>query len=373
MVEFNVTQMDPMFISRLYSLPDNVISRPFRGETGYHIVIVHSRSGTKPASELREEIVFKINKDERSEIIRKSFMDRLRKEYPVVFQPNAIEQIATLIDSNSMSDPFTYEEIYEFDDAFDEPAYTVCGKTYTLADIVRSMESNIMDYNYPFDDFRGFIKKVYEMELEKVLEKCEFENLSNKYPEYKQKLDLYMDGLLIYEITNEKVWNKSEKDTIGLRDYYETQKRCYMWPPRIKALVVQYDVRKISTETVRKFMQGEVKKKHSPEQMEEQARIKFPKEHVKVMLSTFMPGDNKFADRAEWKKNTLSNDIVSGGVEKAFVYVIDYIEPYCKSFDEVRHILTPEYQKEIEANWEKELKKKYSYTVNEAQLRSVIK
>ena len=47
------------------------------------------------------------------------------------------------------------------------------------------------------------------------------ENLIHTEPEYAYTLKEYEDGLLLFELMQEKIWNKSSKDSIGLKKYFD--------------------------------------------------------------------------------------------------------------------------------------------------------
>jgi peptidyl-prolyl cis-trans isomerase SurA len=60
-----------------------------------------------------------------------------------------------------------------------------------------------------FDDFKNTkILKYYKDNLEKT------------EPEFANTLQEYKDGLLLFELMQQKIWDKSSKDTLGLKNYY---------------------------------------------------------------------------------------------------------------------------------------------------------
>jgi peptidyl-prolyl cis-trans isomerase SurA len=52
-------------------------------------------------------------------------------------------------------------------------------------------------------------------------------NLVNTEPEYANVLKEYEDGLLLFELMQQKIWNKSSKDTLGLKTYFSNNKEKY--------------------------------------------------------------------------------------------------------------------------------------------------
>ena len=46
------------------------------------------------------------------------------------------------------------------------------------------------------------------------------DNLEKTEPEFAYTLQEYKDGLLLFELMQRKIWDKSSKDTLGLKNYY---------------------------------------------------------------------------------------------------------------------------------------------------------
>jgi hypothetical protein len=47
----------------------------------------------------------------------------------------------------------------------------------------------------------------------------------------------YRDGILLFELTDQKVWGKAVRDTAGLDAYYAAHKSDFMWDTRYDAIV----------------------------------------------------------------------------------------------------------------------------------------
>ena len=55
------------------------------------------------------------------------------------------------------------------------------------------------------------------------------EQLENKYPELKNLVQEYHDGILLFEVSLREVWDKAAKDTAGLEKYFQANKKQYTW------------------------------------------------------------------------------------------------------------------------------------------------
>jgi peptidyl-prolyl cis-trans isomerase SurA len=63
--------------------------------------------------------------------------------------------------------------------------------------------------------------------------------LEEKYPEFHDLVTEYREGMILFEINTQKIWNEALKDTIGIQKYYESVKSQYNKPfEEIRAIIV---------------------------------------------------------------------------------------------------------------------------------------
>ena len=176
----------------------------------------------------------------------------------------------------------------------------------------------------------------------------------------------YHDGLLLYEISNKKVWEKANKDEAGLAAFFNKNKKKYAWDePRFKGMV--YHVKE----------QGDVKavknavKGLAFDKWAEKLRTTFNNDSVlriRVEKGIFKQGDNGFVDREIFKVKTAE-------VKKLEKFPIDAV--YGKklkkpeSYQDVRGLVVADYQEALEKEWVAELRRKYAVKVDEKVLKTV--
>ncbi|MDR1951120.1 MAG: peptidylprolyl isomerase [Bacteroidales bacterium] len=369
MAEFNVTRADPKFIAQLYKMPIEVISRPFRATYGYHIVIIHSVGDMTTYEDARPELLFRLQRDPRADLIRQSFVNSLKKEHPIVETKGALVKFTSTLDSTDITGFWDYEP----DANANLPLVKVGNTTATFEDFGKIIENSQNDYHYDHEDFSTFIERTYHRFIEDMLVANEMENVGKKHAQFTRDFNSYQDDVLVFEATDQLIWKKADMDTIGLYEFYESQKHCFTWPQRIQALIFKYDVRHINTESVRKFLDGSYRRRHTSEQIIDQAYKNFDPRYISVTVNVYEPGQNKIADRIDWTRLGLSKDIATGGFEKGFVYIYDYYPETCKSLEEVRATVVGLYQDLLEQQWVEELRKKYTVRINQAEFQSLIK
>ena len=93
------------------------------------------------------------------------------------------------------------------------------GKSYKQKDFANYLQLNFKGLRRE-DPSKLIANQYRNFEKASILE-FEESKLSYKYPEYKALVQEYHDGIILYEIMSDKVWNKAVKDTTGLKNYFD--------------------------------------------------------------------------------------------------------------------------------------------------------
>ena len=178
----------------------------------------------------------------------------------------------------------------------------------------------------------------------------------------------YHDGLLLYEVSNQNVWDKAAKDEQGLERYFKKNKKKYKWDePRFKGMAyhvkTQEDVKAVA----------DCVKKLEFDDWNEALRTTFNNDSViriRVEKGLFKKGDNKLIDRDVFKVADVKVDSVKGyPIDATYGKLLKKPQDYT----DVRGLVVADLQEELEKQWVAELRKRYSFSVNEEVLKTVNK
>ena len=178
----------------------------------------------------------------------------------------------------------------------------------------------------------------------------------------------YHDGLLLYEVSNQNVWDKAAKDEQGLERYFKKNKKRYKWDePRFKGMAyhvkTQEDVKAVA----------DCVKKLKFDDWNEALRTTFNNDSViriRVEKGLFKKGDNKLIDRDVFKVADVKVDSVKGyPIDATYGKLLKKPQDYT----DVRGLVVADLQEELEKQWVAELRKRYSFSVNEEVLKTVNK
>jgi peptidyl-prolyl cis-trans isomerase SurA len=209
------------FVKQCISLKNNEISKPFPSVIGWHIVKLNELTMLEVKDdESRYAMTTRIQRDPRSVKSVESLIEKLKKEYKYSDKGknDAFNFILKQLDKETKMPPaadlLAMEGINKL-----KPVATFANQTITIQDFINFLE------RFKGDEFnnqaKSFLNVTYDNFMKEVILKYEFDNLAQKYPEYKELLTEYHHGMILFEMTNERIWNVSLKDSVKIDEYYE--------------------------------------------------------------------------------------------------------------------------------------------------------
>ena len=183
--------------------------------------------------------------------------------------------------------------------------------------------------------------------------------LEEKHPEFKSLMQEYHDGLLLFAVSEQKIWQQASSDTVGLKNFYETNKQKYMWAERFKGMIVTCINTAIKDEVEDKLDQG-----IPLDEIYDMGHIN--EDYITVDTGVWAKGDNEIIDFYLWNGPLPAGWNAETGFVKG-----EITGPEPKLLEEARGFHISDYQQYLEENWLKELKKKYPVKVNRKVLKSI--
>jgi peptidyl-prolyl cis-trans isomerase SurA len=159
-------------------------------------------------------------------------------------------------------------------------------------------------------------------------------------------MEEYHDGILLFNITDDMVWNKAVKDTLGLQQFYNLHKNDYKWQTR--ADVSKYSTADSSLEAkIVQYAPQRNSKKWTPKQFNVLVCGQDTILCVEVADLKVEKGSDPVVDSMEWKKGTLKAYKEKDKVE--VVCINNILKPQIKLLKEARGLVTADYQNELES------------------------
>ena len=341
-------------------LKNGDISKPFQTDFGFHIVKRLNHTPLASFEGMKKDIQSKVNKDERSKITQYFLIQKLKKEYNFkIVNEKQLKWFVKNIDSNYYKGNWNYNKLKT-----DETLFILSNQKYTQKMFAQFLSNN---FRIPKQDNKLLIKKQFENWINQEILKFEDSNLENKYPEFKSLMQEYHDGILLYDIMTDKVWNKATRDTIGLKDFYNKNIDKYQWKERIDATIYECLNKEIAQNVFKMLkLNDTINSKHILNTINKTSEL-----NVKVKMNKYEIDELNFIKGKKINKGI--NPIIEFN-KKFYVINITDIIPACpKNIREAKGIVTSDYQNFLEKQWLSELSNKYTFKINEEVIYNLSK
>ena len=333
---------------------------------GYHIIKLLEKEGIKPFEECKADLKTKVSGNLRSYKGRDVVVANLRKEYGIKDMSKKIAPFYKKYVTDSI-----FNGTWEIDPnlKLDKIIFEVKDQKYTENDFARYF----MKYNNKQTpvDIKMLVLNGYKQFCDKCIIEYEETHLEEKYPSFKYLMKEYHDGILLFALTNDAVWNKAIADSAGLEAYYETVKENYKWGDRY--LVETFKCKDEKTAVA--LLEGLT---YNPYWEKEKVISKLnEKDSTAVIVGESAleeKGHSLLVDNAirEHPVNADTVQTIYRDKDNTVTWVT-YQPPTTKQLSEIRGIVTAAYQDYLEKQWVEGLHKKYNVKIHEEMLDQIVK
>jgi peptidyl-prolyl cis-trans isomerase SurA len=224
MPPFTSNRMVPQFIKAISQLgEEGEVSEPLRSDFGWHIIQLVEKNPPGSFDEVEEELNGRIQRDARSSLGQEVVIERLKEEYHLELNTDALEAFYDVLDEAVFAGEWDRNQAGDLHDElvrFGE-------KSFSQQDFADYIDKNQRRQN-PME-IPHYVNKMVNDFIDKEIMAYENGRLEEKYPDFRQVMQEYHDGILLFEITDQIVWSKATADTTALRSFYEEHAGAYNW------------------------------------------------------------------------------------------------------------------------------------------------
>lgn len=335
---------------------DGMVSPPVQTRFGWHIV---KRLGTRelpPFDSLKADLRTKVQQDPRNLVAKERMIAKIKSQYGFK-ETKCVADFYTVVDSTITAGLWTAAKAK----ALTKPMFTLQDKAYTQQDFANYIEKNHRLVGRM--STRRIVDALYKRFVDESCINYKENRLEKEYPDFRILMDEYRDGILLFNLTDQKVWTKAIKDTTGAKEYHAKFKEHFMWEDRADAAIFTCKDEKIA-EKVRKMI-----KQNKSDADIVSALNKDTVRNVSIENKLYLKGENAMVDASSWNIGVTANETIKGKV--VFANIKKVVKSTPKTYAESRGLVTSEYQSWLEKEWVSSLKNKYPVSIDRQVFDSI--
>ena len=310
--------------------------------------------------EVKPTLEAAIKRDSRSQEPRNARIQQVKQMYGYKENPNLEAYLTSQINKHGQYDStFVYEVLAKSN----EPIFTFAKDQKTpVSALVKHLNYKTKLNN---ESAVGYIMSFVENKGNEVVMNYYADNLIRDDKDYSNLLNEYRDGMLLYEISNRKVWEGASRDTTGLNNYYASNRAKYTWDsPRFKGIILS-----AKNDSTLQAVQADLRTMRANSETLDSITMRLHKKYntdIKMERMTPMAqGENKVVDYL-----FFNGPQPDGKYPVAFVLDGSLIDQP-QELNDVRGQVTSDYQEVLEKRWNDELAAKYPVKINKKVLKQI--
>ena len=197
------------------------ISEVVETKYGWHIIKLYSKKNIKSFEEIKYELLNKLKKSSRFDFISDSFYESLLTKYNITYENKELKYFDSIVDSSFLNANWRMPEGI----SDDINMVSILNSTYSLLDFADYLENN--QSKNPKKSLRNVLREKYRSFLNLKMLNIYKGNLENENSDYRNVLNEYREGLLLFNLMQDKIWTYNESDSLKLKDFFNKNSTSY--------------------------------------------------------------------------------------------------------------------------------------------------
>lgn len=205
---------------QLFTLEDGSISGVVVSHLGLHII---RRDSSKLGGDDREELK-KFYKRVHFEADKQMFLEEVKKKNKLTLTAKTLQKLLKSVDTTSAIDSAQVAALPQ--KLRKELIFTIAATSYSVQRFADSLlhSPSLKGFTMNYEGLRQAIKRLSDAGVVETLT----QNLEKEFSEFGTLMKEFHDGILIFRLEEQEIWNKMKFDTTKARLYHDSLKSSFM-------------------------------------------------------------------------------------------------------------------------------------------------
>ena len=190
------------------------ISEVVETKYGWHIIKLYSKKNIQSYEEIKYELLNKLKKSSRFDFISDSFYESLLTKYNLNYENKELKYFDSIVDNSLLNANWSMPEGI----SDKRNMISILNSTYSLLDFADYLENN--QSKNPKKSLYNVLREKYRSFLNLKMLKIYKDNLEKENADYRNVLNEYREGLLLFNLMQDKIWTYNESDSLKLKDFF---------------------------------------------------------------------------------------------------------------------------------------------------------
>lgn len=252
----------------------------------------------------------------------------------------------------------------------DAVLFEIAGEKYSRNDFFQYLQVVQKNRIRDVHDKDMLVRIRYDEYVTRRLEFASMKDLEKNDKDFQYTMQEYHDGMIVYELVNQEVYQEAARDTIGQRFFYNQHPDFYKTLRRCEEVQFSCANEKVKQKAI-KLLNSQIAWYHGNEAVKDAARIEYYENKGTPQLYVINSLNTK-------KGEVISVDMGDAILRQPIDIVDDSVQPeirltvgntidmlyYCiqsrrQNLNEVKNEVLNDYQKDLEMQWLKSMKKRH--------------
>ena len=199
----------------------NNVSKPIETKYGWHIIKFYSKKNVQKFDEIKYELLNKLKKSSRFSKVSDSFHDFLMNKYGLNYQNNNLNYFISILD------PSYFRGEWSIPDSINEEKILIkiSDRNLKYIDFATFLEDN--QRKSSASPYQKLISDQYKSFIQYNVLEVYKSNLESENSDYRYIIKEYREGLLLFNLMQDKIWKVRDSDSTKLRMFFDENKNNY--------------------------------------------------------------------------------------------------------------------------------------------------